>query len=221
MHGYGHGVRTAMSGAAAVVLSPCADLVLLDLDLPDVDGIDVCGRIRARSETPLIAFAGSRDARAHQVAALHAGADDCLVKPYEISELVARIDALMRRLPVQRSGELESDIVCESGLRIDRNLRQVYLHGVPVDVTRKEFDLLVTLASSPAQVVSRQRIMADVWEVPVDSPWSVRATRTLDTHVNSLRRKLGDGDWIVTVRGIGFRWGTVMHRPDRVTIECG
>jgi DNA-binding response OmpR family regulator len=219
----GHGVKVATSGAAAVVKAPCADLVLLDLDdVPDMDGIDVCERIRGRTETPLIAFAGSCEARAHQVAALHAGADDCLVKPYEISELMARIDALMRRfVPLQRTGELVPDIVCENGLRIDRNIRQVYVHEAPVEVTRKEFDLLVTLASSPTAVVSRQRLMADIWEMPDDSPLNVRATRTLDTHVNSLRRKLGDRNWIVTVRGIGFRWGSVIRRPIRVTVECG
>jgi DNA-binding response OmpR family regulator len=222
MRGHGHGVKVAASGAAAVVQSPCPDLVLLDLDVPGMDGIDVCARIRARTETPLIAFAGSHGARAVQVAALHAGADDCLIKPYEISELMARIDALMRRfVPFQRTGELAPDIVCENGLRIDRNLRQVYVHEVPVDVTRKEFDLLVTLASTPTQVVSRQRLMVDIWEVPDSSPLNVRATRTLDTHVNSLRRKLGEGDWIVTVRGVGFRWGTVIHRPDRIILECG
>ncbi|WLQ40106.1 response regulator transcription factor [Streptomyces laculatispora] len=196
---HGYRVESAATGARALHLHQNADLILLDLDLPDLDGLEVCRSIRASCQTPLIAVT-ARESELDRVLALQAGADDCMTKPYGFRELMARMEAVMRR--TQPQWPLEQ--VIEHGpLRIDVNSREIRLGGRPIEVTRKEFDLLHLLASWPDTVIPRQQLAAQVWgeSMPLRG-------RTIDTHVSSLRSKLGSSSWIVTVRGVGFRLGS-------------
>lgn len=203
---HGYGVASVSSGTAALDAHRGADFVLLDLDLPDIDGLEVCRRIREDAETPVITFTDS-GSELDRVLALRTGADDCLDKPYEFRELVARIEAVTRRRHA-RPGLRESLTVLSIGtLRINAASREVLLRGSPVDLTRKEFDLLYYLARHSESVVSRQRLMTEIWEDPMPHVLGSRATRTVDTHVSSLRSKLGRSSWIRTVRGVGFRVG--------------
>jgi len=197
---HGHDVDAVDSGGEALVWFETADLVLLDLDLPDLDGLEVCREIRAASDIPVITVT-SRGSELDCVLALQAGADDYVIKPYGVRELMARLDAVMRRARRTRYADVGADggAVLEHGpLRIDSDSREVEVSGRPVPVTRKEFDLLALLASAPGQVISRESIMREVW----GESWS---RRTVDTHVSSLRSKLGGPEWIVTVRGVGFK----------------
>ncbi|MER5494717.1 response regulator transcription factor [Streptomyces sp. NPDC002490] len=196
---HGHRVESATTGARALQVHQNADLVLFDLDLPDLDGLEVCRSIRAYGQTPIIAVT-ARESELDRVLALQAGADDCLTKPYGFRELMARMDAVMRR--TQPQWPLEQ--VIEHGpLRIDVNSREIRLDGRLIEVTRKEFDLLHLLASWPRTVISRQQLTAQVW-----GDFTPLRGRTIDTHVSSLRSKLGSSEWIVTVRGVGFRIGS-------------
>ena len=280
---YGHETFTVGSGATAIETYADAELILLDLELPDIDGLEVCRRIRATSDTPIIAFTGGQLDR---VLGLQAGADDCLDKPYGFRELLARIDAVMRRsrigavgpngtgggagparplpngsreqgsnasaakpgtdehvlrhgLPGPResveswpgptpSAPKDTDPtgapagaagVVRNGanghkqgtltigpLTIDTAFRQVRVRGKTVELTRKEFDLLHYLATNSDTVITRRRLMAEVWGDQSPHAASAQASRTIDTHVSSLRGKLGEGGWIRTVRGVGFRF---------------
>ncbi|WP_329140051.1 response regulator transcription factor [Streptomyces sp. NBC_01476] len=203
---YGHDVTTVNSGTAALENHQQADFVLLDLDLPDIDGLVVCRTLRETGGRPLIAFTGG-GTELDRVLGLRAGADDCLDKPYEIRELAARMEAVMRRLEPRRPAPAPKTTVSIGALRIDAASREVQLHEKPVELTRKEFDLLYYLARHPEMVVTRQRLMAEIWEIPVVQALGAQASRTVDTHVSSLRNKLGRSSWIVTVRGVGFRVG--------------
>ncbi|MEU1816578.1 response regulator transcription factor [Streptomyces roseifaciens] len=198
---HGHDVAAVNSGGDALTSFETADLVLLDLDLPDLDGLEVCREIRAaHGEIPVIAVT-SRGSELDCVLALQAGADDYVVKPYGLRELMARLNAVMRRsrrTPHTGAGADGAGVVEHGPLRIDSHTREVKLHGRLVPVTRKEFDLLALLAGTPGRVVSRETIMRQVW----GESWS---RRTVDTHVSSLRSKLGGPEWIVTVRGVGFK----------------
>jgi DNA-binding response OmpR family regulator len=194
----GHNVDHVESGRAALDTYKQADLVLLDLDLPDLDGVEVCRTIRAGGETPLITFTNGAT-ELDKVLSLQAGADDCLVKPYGFRELVARMDAVMRRAMARAPNRRA--LSC-GDLHIDPRSRQARLAGRLLELTRKEFDLLYLLASLPGTVFSRKELMAKVWA----DDWAV-SSRTVDTHVSTLRNKLGAGDWIVTVRGVGYRLG--------------
>lgn len=194
----GYRAESVTTGGQALQLHHQADLILLDLDLTDLDGLEVCRGIRAVSDTPIIAVT-ERGSELDRVLGLQAGSDDYMVKPYGFHELLARIGAVMRRVrpsPTART-------VDHGPLRIDAVTRKVTLDGRPVDLTRKEFDLLHILAMQPGGVVSRRQLMTQVW----DDAWSHKG-RTIDTHVSSLRGKLGSSHWIVTVRGVGFRLGT-------------
>ncbi|MEW2319455.1 response regulator transcription factor [Streptomyces bauhiniae] len=193
---HGHEVEAAGTGSAALQAYQMSDIVLLDLELPDLDGLEVCRSIRSLSEVPLIAVTGW-GTELDRVLGLQAGADDYLVKPYGFRELMARMDAVMRRASPQTA---TAQVLSCGPLCIDATSREVSLDGRAVEVTRKEFDLLYLLASHPDAVIPRKRIMQQVW----GGSWS---RRTVDTHVSSLRGKLGSSDWIVTVRGVGFRFG--------------
>jgi DNA-binding response OmpR family regulator len=206
---HGHQVRIAGSGASARPHFTWADLVLLELDLPDVDGVKICREIRSGRDAAVI-ITSNRSAEVDKVLGLQAGSDDYLVKPYGTQELLARIDAVMRR--VGRPEPAHGRHLVHGALRIDPVGHEVYIGGRQVHVTRKEFSLLHLLASSPDQVLSRERIMSEVW----NDDWN--ASRTIDTHVSMLRRKLGSGDWIVTVRGVGFRLGTAGVSARRLTL---
>ncbi|RPK83858.1 MULTISPECIES: response regulator transcription factor [Streptomyces] len=193
---HGHEVERAESGLAALNAFEGVDLVLLDLELPDLDGLEVCRRVRSAGSLPVIAVT-ARGTELDRVLGLQAGADDYLVKPYGFRELMARMDAVMRRAQPRSPA---APVIMHGALNIDAGARRVSLDGRRVEVTRKEFDLLYLLASHPGTVVPRKRIMQQVW----GDVWS---RRTIDTHVSSLRTKLGASDWIVTVRGVGFQLG--------------
>jgi two-component system, OmpR family, response regulator RegX3 len=171
------------------------DLVLLDLRLPGIDGAEVCRRLRARSDVPIIVVTAKGE-EVDRVVLLELGADDYIVKPFGFRELLARIRAVMRRVhPSSDRGRIQI-----GELEIDVRGRRASLGGLGLSLTTKEFDLLALLASEPGAVVSRQRILREVWDTEWFGP-----TKTVDVHVASLRKKLGDPTWIETVRGIGLR----------------
>jgi DNA-binding response OmpR family regulator len=173
------------------------DVALIDLGLPDVDGYEVCRQIRARSDVPIIVIT-ARSEEIDRVLGLELGADDYMVKPFGFRELVARIRAVTRRYRAHPAAPAEAKIV--GPLEIDHRARRVTLSDHEVALTPKEFDLLSILADDPGAVVTRQRIIDEVW----DPNW-FGTTKTLDVHIASLRRKLGDPGWIETLRGVGFR----------------
>jgi two-component system response regulator RegX3 len=191
----GHDVERVASGAEALVRVATTDLVLLDLGLPDVDGLDVCRHIRAVSGVPIIVITARGD-EADRVAGLEAGADDYIVKPFGLREVAARVRAVARRAigadvaTVQRLGDVE----------IDRRTHRVTVGGAEVALSPKEFELLLVLAEDAGALVSREQIMGEVWD-----PHWYGPTKTLDVHVASLRKKLGDPSLIETVRSVGFR----------------
>jgi DNA-binding response OmpR family regulator len=171
------------------------DLVLLDLGLPDLDGLEVCRRLRARSQVPIIVVT-ARGEEVDRVMGLELGADDYLIKPFGFRELVARIRAVSRR-----TGGGEQDVTTTVGdLVIDRRVRKVTVADQEVELTRKEFDLLAFLASDPGATFSRLDILQTVW----DEHW-YGTSKTLDVHIASLRRKLERPDLVETVRGVGYR----------------
>ena len=172
------------------------DLVLLDLRLPDIDGFEVCRRLRERSAVPIIVVS-ARGEEVDRVVGLELGADDYLVKPYGLRELIARIHAVMRRLESRASGRGPLRV---DGLEVDLRARRASLDGADLLLTPREFDLLALLASDPGAAVSREKIFEKVWE----TRW-FGSPKTIDVHVAALRRKLGDPGWIETVRGVGFR----------------
>jgi len=171
------------------------DLVLLDLRLPGMDGTEVCRRLRARSDVPIIVVTAKGE-EVDRVVGLELGADDYLVKPFGFRELLARIRAVMRRA---RPGTDRAQIHV-GALEIDVRGRRAIMGDDALNLTTKEFDLLALLASEQGDVVSRQRILREVWDTEWFGP-----TKTVDVHVASLRKKLGDPGWIETVRGVGLR----------------
>jgi DNA-binding response OmpR family regulator len=176
------------------------DLVLLDLGLPDMDGQDVCRTIRGFSQVPIIILS-ARDEEIDRVLNLEFGADDYMVKPFGMRELVARMKAVHRRTqPTVTDTTVETQTV--GPLVIDRRAQRIFVDGNEIHLTSKEFDLLSYLAQSPGAVCRRQDIMNDVW----DTNW-YGTTKTVDAHIAALRKKLGQPDWIESVRGVGFRLG--------------
>jgi two-component system, OmpR family, response regulator RegX3 len=190
----GFDVTRAATGAEALAAAT-ADVVLLDLRLPDLDGFDVCRELRARSEVPIIVVT-ARGEEADRVVGLELGADDYVVKPFGLRELIARIRAVTRRA----RGGSQGVVVCVGDLEVDTRARRATLSGRKLDLTQKEFDLIAALARDPGAVLSRRRLLEDVW----DTSW-YGSSKTIDVHVAALRRKLGDPSWIETVRGVGFR----------------
>lgn len=195
-------VEHVSTGAAAISAATNAthDLILLDLGLPDMDGQDVCRTIRETSTTPIIILS-ARSEEIDRVLALEFGADDYMVKPFGMRELVARIRAVSRR-----SGPADAApqaAIQELGpIKIDRRTQRVFVNDEDVYLTPKEFDLLAYLATDPGAVYRRNDIMSEVW----DTNW-YGTTKTVDAHVAALRKKLGNQDWIEAVRGVGFRLG--------------
>lgn len=180
---------------------PQADLVLLDLGLPDLDGSEVCRRMRETSDVPIIVVT-ARGEELDRVLLLEIGADDYLVKPFGFRELLARIRAVLRRSGQSSSTPEAMQVQTLGPLVVDRRARKVMLDDVELHLTPKEFDLLAFLAANAGAAISRDEILGEVW----DTDWW-GSTKTLDVHIASLRRKLGTRVSIDTVRGFGFRLG--------------
>jgi DNA-binding response OmpR family regulator len=170
-------------------------LVVLDVGLPDIDGLEVCKRLRATSQVPVI-FLTARDSEVDRVVGLELGGDDYLTKPFSPAELVARVKAVLRRV----DGGPAPEIVQCGSAAIDVGRREVRVGGEPVEFTTKEFDLLRYLAERPGLALSRQQILDGVWGYD----WYGDA-RTVDVHIAQVRKKLGDTVEINTVRGVGYR----------------
>ncbi|MFL1378159.1 MULTISPECIES: response regulator transcription factor [unclassified Nocardiopsis] len=185
--------------AERALAAPPADVVLLDLGLPDADGIDLLRRLRERPQTAIIAVTARAEER-DRVRGLRAGADDYVVKPFGVAELLARIDAVLRRTRSARAeAEPEEPPVTVGSLTLDAASRTAAVDGEPVRLARKEFDLLLLLASRSPAVVARDQILDQVW----GAAWET-SSRTLDTHIASLRAKVGGAVRIRTVRGVGY-----------------
>jgi two-component system response regulator RegX3 len=195
--------RTAREALALAERSEFA-LVLLDLNLPDGDGRDVARELRRRGDTPILMLT-ARGTETDRIVGLELGADDYVVKPFSGAEVIARIRAVLRRAQRAPADAPPSQPVEIGDLQVDFGARQVTLRGEPVELSRKEFDLLSELVRAAGKVVSREDLMARVW----DENW-FGSTKTLDTHVGWLRRKLGDDTasprYLHTVRGVGFRF---------------
>lgn len=194
-------VTVATDGASglAIALREQPEVVLLDLGLPDLSGLEVLAMLRAVSQVPVIVITAQDDDRT-VVKALDSGADDYLVKPFGSEQLAARIRAVLRR-----AAAASTESAVELGdLQIDVVTRQVTLAGQPLDLTRKEFDLLWLLASRPGEVISKRDLLAGVWGQPFGG-----GDRTVDVHLSWLRRKLGESAaeprYLHTVRGVGVR----------------
>ncbi|MFI6820900.1 response regulator transcription factor [Micromonospora sp. NPDC050187] len=195
----GHEVVQALTAAEAVRAEP-VDLILLDMNLPDRDGLEVCRRIRQLSEEVAIIAVTARGEEHDRVAGLRAGADDYVVKPFSMVELQARIEAVMRRTGrAARTARTTTAALQVGDLRVDVDARRVWLAGREVGLSRKEFDLLVVLARQAGTVVSRDRLQMEVWH----TTWATR--HNLDVHVAALRGKLDDAGLVETVRGVGYR----------------
>ncbi len=202
LEGQGHVVHRVATGREALDRAAGVDAVILDLGLPDMDGLEVCRRLRrdGRDDLPILmltARAGEMDL----VVGLDAGADDYVAKPFRLAELLARLRALLRRTQTNA----DEAHLSAGPIRVDRDARRVWLSDREIDLTPTEFDLLVTLVRRAGSVAARDEIVREVW----DTDW-VGNSRTLDMHVSALRRKLDDDPsaprHVVTVRGIGFRF---------------
>ncbi|WP_226363102.1 response regulator transcription factor [Pseudonocardia sp. ICBG1142] len=194
----GHGVVHAPSGGAAIGLLGEVDLVLLDLGLPDCDGLSLLHQVRQDSAVPVIVLT-ARSAEGDVVRALHLGADDYLVKPVRLRELLARIDTVVRRAANVLA---DATVVEVEDVRVDLGARQVTVGAVDMPLTGKEFAVLASLASRVGVAVSRRQILDEVWGAA-----SVARSKSLDVHVAALRAKLNRPGLVATVRGFGYRLG--------------
>jgi two-component system response regulator PrrA len=197
----GHVVTALATGAEAVAKAARdrPEVVLLDLGLPDLDGRDVLAMVRSVSDVPVI-VATARDDDASVVKLLDAGADDYVIKPFSSAQIDARIRAVLRRL----GNDQQNEVVNLGSLEIDPRSREVTVDGKSVDLTRKEFDLLLALSRRPGAVVSKRELLAEVWGLP----WG-GGDRTVDVHLSWLRRKLGETAaeprFLHSVRGVGVK----------------
>ena len=191
--------RVARGRPALAAAGPDVGLVLLDLGLPDMDGLDVCRALRSARPDLAIVILTARDQELDVVAGLDAGADDYLVKPFRLSELLARVRAGLRRAAAAASQE-RSDPIVAGDIVVDPAARRAWRAETELDLRPKEFDLLALLVREAGRAVTRERIMSEVW----DTEW-MGATKTLDTHVLTLRQKLGEPVVITTLRSVGYR----------------
>jgi DNA-binding response OmpR family regulator len=198
----GHAVTLATAGlnGLELLLSAHPEVVLLDLGLPDVDGLQVISMIRAVDETPIIVIT-ARDDDEMLVKALDAGADDYVIKPFSMAQIDARIRAVLRRGSPTQDG---AQPIVVGGLKIDPRARTASLEEAPLELSRKEFDLLVVLASRLGEVITKRELLSEVWQQGYGG-----GERTVDVHLSWLRRKLGETAaepaYLHTVRGVGVR----------------
>ena len=193
----GYRVVTAATGQAALdaVERARPRLVVLDVGLPDIDGLEVCRRLRRTSSIPVI-FLTARDGEIDRIVGLELGADDYITKPFSPAELVARVKAVLRRV----DGGAAPEVVQAGRVAIDLGRREVRVDDTAVEFTTKEFELLRFLAERPGLALSRQQILDGVWGYD----WFGDA-RTVDVHIAQVRKKIGDAVPITTVRGLGYR----------------
>ena len=196
----GFDVHVAANGSEALekATSESPSLIVLDLMLPDVDGIDVCRRIRQRSEVPILMLT-ARDDDVDKIIGLEVGADDYMTKPFNPRELVARVKSILRRTSAKRR-ELETGFLEHGPLRIDLGRREARIGATEVQLAPKEFDLLWELLDHRGLVLTRDQLLERVWGYTFAGD-----TRTVDVHVGQLRRKLGEACPIVTVWGVGYK----------------
>ena len=200
------GFNAAIAGTAAEAMEVAGrrepDLVLLDIGLPDGSGLDVCRELRRASQVPIIMLT-ARGSEADRVAGLELGADDYIVKPFSAREVMARVRAVLRRAVPSPTGDGEPIRIGE--LSLDTAKYEARLDGKPLELSRKEFELLRVLMQSSGSVLTREALIDEVW----DMNW-FGSTKTLDVHISGLRKKLGDDPkeprYIHTVRGVGFRF---------------
>jgi len=202
-----HGVLVQRVSSGQEALAPHAvDLVLLDLGLPDMDGLAVCRALRRVVDVPIIAVTARAEER-ERIAGLRAGADDYVVKPYSSAELLARMEAVLRRshrpapiAPAVPAASPVAPVLRLGALEVDPGARRATMSGAELKLSRKEFDLLAVLAGAQGAVCSRETLLDRVWGATLFG-----STRTLDVHVATLRAKLGDPELVETVRGVGYR----------------
>lgn len=204
----GYDVFHCATGQGAIDAAPEADIVVLDLGLPDIDGLEVARWIRNQGLTIPVLILTARAEEVDLVVGLDAGADDYVTKPFRLAELLARVRALLRRA----GGDLgDEDELSAQGVRVDSAARRAFIADRELHLTAKEFDMLRVLVREAGSVVTREQLMREVWKEDWD-PQSPTSTKTLDMHVSWLRRKLGDDAaqprYITTVRGLGFRFET-------------
>jgi DNA-binding response OmpR family regulator len=195
----GYAVRTASTGKAALAEAESAQpaLIVLDLMLPDLDGVEVCKRIRQRSDVPILMLT-ARDEDVDKIIGLEVGADDYLTKPFNPRELVARVKAILRRAQPERRPE--SKQIRHGDLHVDAGRREVRVKDTEIQLAPKEFDLLWELLDHRGLVLTRDQLLERVWGYTFAGD-----TRTVDVHVRQLRRKLGEASPIVTVWGVGYK----------------
>ena len=200
----GHAVRSSSTGMAGLqeVIDDRPDVVVLDLGLPDIEGRELLKMLRAVSTVPVI-VATARDDDAEIVATLDAGADDYIIKPFSADQLEARIRAVLRRGGVDAASGDAGELTV-GGLRITQSAHVASLDGVTLDLTRKEFELLLVLAQNAGHVVTKRQLLADVWQQPYGG-----ADKTVDVHLSWLRKKLGETAaeprYVRTIRGVGVK----------------
>ena len=191
------GYDLLLAGTAAEALAaPPVDLVLLDMGLPDLDGIEVCRELRRRSGVAIIVVT-ARGQEQERIAGLRTGADDYVVKPFGIAELQARINAVMRRTAWSTTSRGELTF---HNVTVDLDAHRVVVGGSEISLTRKEYALLAALARRPGSVVTREELLADIWQ----TTWTGNP-HTVEVHIASLRAKLGEPGLVQTVRGVGYR----------------
>ena len=209
--GFDPSIAATIEEARRSVLTDPPDLVLLDVMLPDGDGRDLCGELRAASDIPIVMLT-ARGEDVDKIVGLELGADDYVVKPFSAGELVARIRAILRRGRSRDTGP----VITVGDIRLDSDARTVTRRGDPVTLAAREFDLLARLMADAGRVVRREQIMDEVW----DEHW-FGSTKTLDVHIAWLRKKLEDDPaqprYITTIRGVGFRFAA----PEDVAIANG
>ncbi len=195
----GYAVRTASNGTAALAAAESAQpaLIVLDLMLPDIDGVEVCRRIRQRSDVPILMLT-ARDEDVDKIIGLEVGADDYLTKPFNPRELVARVKAILRRSQPERRPE--SKQIRHGDLLVDAGRREAHVGQTEIQLAPKEFDLLWELLDHRGLVLTRDQLLERVWGYTFAGD-----TRTVDVHVRQLRRKLGEASPIVTVWGVGYK----------------
>jgi DNA-binding response OmpR family regulator len=196
----GYTVKTAATGAEGLQQAGSSDLalIILDLMLPDVDGIEVCRRLRKTSDVPILMLT-ARDEDVDKIIGLEVGADDYMTKPFNPRELVARVKSILRRAAPEKR-EVESKQLRHGDLRIDAGRREVRVGEEEIQLAPKEFDLLWELLDHKGLVLTRDQLLERVWGYTFAGD-----TRTVDVHVRQLRRKLGDASPIVTVWGVGYK----------------